>query len=132
MSTNVLSAKDIKREKHIIDATDQILGRLSTQVARLLMGKHKPYFVPYLDTGDFVIVTNASKVKVTGKKLTDKKYIRHSGYPRGLKVETFDNLLKRKPEVIIEHAVKGMLPKGSLGRQMIKKLKVFGGNDESR
>ena len=124
MSTNVLSAKDIKRQTHTIDASGQILGRLATEVATILMGKNKPEFVPYLDTGDFVIVTNASKIKVTGKKAHDKKYVRHSGYPGGLKVETFDKLLVRRPEAIIEHAVRGMLPKTKLGRVMFKKLKV--------
>lgn len=127
MSTNVLSAKDIQRQKHTIDASGKILGRLATEVATLLMGKKKPQFVPYLDTGDFVVVTNASQVKVSGKKMSQKKYVRHSGYPRGLKVETFDKLLIRKPEYIIEHAVKGMLPGSKLGRQMIKKLRVYAG-----
>lgn len=125
MSTNVLSAKDIKREKHVIDASGQILGRLATQVARLLMGKHKPNYVPYLDCGDFVVVVNASKIKVTGKKMQDKKYVRHSGYPGGLKEESLEKLLDRRPEYVIEHAVWGMMPKGKLGRQMIKKLKVY-------
>lgn len=125
MSTNVLSAKDIKREKHVIDAAGQILGRLSTQVATLLMGKHKPNYVPYLDTGDLVVVVNAAKIKVTGKKMVQKKYVRHSGYPGGLKSETFDKMIVRRPEYIIEHAVKGMIPKGKLGQQMIKKLKVY-------
>lgn len=124
MSTNILSAKSIKREKHTLDASGKILGRLATEVAKILMGKHKPNYVPYLDTGDFVTVTNASKIKVTGKKLQNKNYFRHSGYPGGLKVETLDELLKRKPEYVIEHAVKGMLPHNKLGRQMIKKLKV--------
>jgi len=124
MSTNSFSSKDIKRETHTIDASGKILGRLATEVAKLLMGKNKPSFVPYLDNGDFVVVTNASGVKVTGKKTTDKKYVRHSGYPGGLKVETYDKLLVRRPEAIIEHAVKGMLPKNRLGRAMIKKLKV--------
>ena len=91
------------------------------------MGKKKPEYVPYLDTGDFVVVTNASKVKVTGKKMKDKLYTRHSGYPGGLKTETFDKLVNRKPEYIIEHAVKGMLPHNKLGSQMVKKLKVFSG-----
>ncbi len=127
MSTNVLSIKDIKREKHVIDAQDKILGRLATEVAKFLMGKHKAQFVPYLDTGDYVTVTNASKVKVSGKKSTDKKYISHSGYPGGLKVETFDKMIVRKPEFVVEHAVKGMLPKGKLGRVMFKKLTVFKG-----
>lgn len=127
MSTNTLSAKDIKREKHIVDASGQILGRFSTEVAKLLMGKHKPQFVPYLDTGDYVVVINASKVKVTGKKATQKKYIRHSGYPGGLHQETYDKLIVRRPTQIVEHAVAGMLPKNKLGRQMIKKLTVYEG-----
>lgn len=115
------------REKHTIDASGKVLGRLATEVATLLMGKHKPNYLPYLDVGDYVIVTNASKVKVTGKKAQNKVYRRHSGYPGGLKQETFDKLLQRRPEYIIEHAVKGMLPHNKLGRQMIKKLKVFAG-----
>ena len=127
MSTNVLSVKDIKRETHTIDASGKILGRLSSEIAKLLMGKHKPEFVPYLDTGDFVVVTNASKIKVTGEKLAQKEYVRHSGYPGGRKVETLDKLLSRRPTVVIEHAVKGMLPQNKLGRQMIKKLTVFAG-----
>ena len=126
MSTNVLSAKDIKRETHTVDANGKILGRLSTGIAKLLMGKHKPDFVPYLDTGDFVVVTNAAKVKVTGKKANQKKYTRYSGYPGGLKVEVFDKLMVRRPEAILEHAVRGMLPKNKLGKAMFKKLKVYG------
>lgn len=127
MSTNVVSAKDIKRELHTIDASGKILGRLATEVATILMGKKKNKFVPFLDLGDCVVVTNASKVKVTGKKMKDKVYVRHSGYPGGLKVETFDKLIIRKPQYLIEHAVKGMLPNNRLGKQMIKKLKVFAG-----
>lgn len=129
MSTNVISAKDIKREKHVIDASGKILGRLATEVATILMGKNKAGFVPYLDTGDFVVVTHASKIKVTGKKAKDKAYVRHSGYPGGLKVETFDKMIVRRPEYIIEHAVAGMLPKNRLGRQMLKKLKVYPGEE---
>jgi large subunit ribosomal protein L13 len=127
MSTNVVSAKDIKREKHIIDAEGQILGRLATGVARTLMGKHKPQYVPYLDMGDYVVIKNASKIKLTGKKAATKKYTSHSGYPGGLKVETFDKMIIRKPEFVMEHAIKGMLPKGKLGRAMFKKLTVFAG-----
>lgn len=127
MSTNVMSAKDIRREKHVIDASGKVLGRLATDVATLLMGKNKPSFIPYLDTGDYVTVTNASKVKVSGKKAQDKVYTRHSGYPGGLKQETFDKMILRKPQYIIEHAVRGMLPHSKLGRQMVKKLKVFSG-----
>lgn len=125
MSTNVVSAKDIKREKHTIDASGKILGRLATEVATILMGKKKPAFVPYLDTGDMVVVTNASKIVVTGKKAQDKKYVRHSGYPGGLKIETFDKLILRRPEYILEHAIKGMLPGNKLGAKMFKKLKVY-------
>lgn len=127
MSTNVVSAKDIKREVHTIDASGKILGRLATEVATILMGKKKNKFVPYLDLGDSVVVTNVGKVKVSGKKMKDKVYARHSGYPGGLKVETFEKLLNRKPEYLIEHAVKGMLPNNRLGKQMIKRLKVFAG-----
>lgn len=130
MSTNSLSAKDIKREWQHIDAGGKILGRLATEVATILMGKKKPQFVPYLDTGDFVVVTNAAKIKISGKKMQTKTYTRHSGYPGGLKVETFDKLITRKPEYIIEHAVLGMLPHSKLGRQMIKKLKVFAGEEK--
>ncbi|MDO8577108.1 MAG: 50S ribosomal protein L13 [Candidatus Daviesbacteria bacterium] len=127
MSTNVISAKSIKREKHVIDASEKILGRLATEVATILMGKKKPSVVPYLDTGDFVVVTNASKIKVTGKKSKNKVYTSHSGYPGGLRQETFDKMINRRPEYVIEHAVKGMLPHNRLGSQMIKKLKVFAG-----
>ena len=130
MSTNVISAKNIKREKHIIDASGKILGRLASEVATILMGKKKPTYVPYLDTGDFVVVTNASKIKVSGKKMKDKTYTSHSGFPGGLRVETFDKMIVRRPEYIIEHAVKGMLPQSKLGRQMIKKLKVFAGEEK--
>lgn len=127
MSTNIVSAKDIKREKHTIDAKGKILGRLAGEIATLLMGKKKPGFVPYLDQGDMVVVTNAKEIKVTGKKLTDKFYARHSGYPGGLKTESLDKMLSRKPEYVIEHAVKGMLPHNKLGRAMIKKLRVYSG-----
>lgn len=127
MSTNVLSNKDIKRSWHQIDAKDQILGRLASEVATILSGKKKPQFVPYMDNGDFVVITNASKVAISGKKGEQKNYYRHSGFPGGLKTETFNHLLSRKPEEVIRHAVKGMLPKNKLGRRMIKKLHVFAG-----
>lgn len=131
MSTNSLSAKNIQRKWHLVDARDKILGRLATEIATLLMGKNKPNFVPYLDTGDFVVVTNASKVKLSGKKNQTKTYVRHSGYPGGLKTETFDKLIIRRSEYIIEHAVKGMLPANKLGKKMIKKLKVFAGEEKN-
>ena len=128
MNTNVLSVKNIKREKHIIDASGKILGRLSSEVAMLLMGKNKASYVPYLDTGDLVVVSNAAKIKVTGKKITQKIYTRHSGYPGGLKQETFAKLMEKDPRKIIEHAVSGMLPKTKLGKVMIKKLTVLKGS----
>lgn len=127
MSTNILSAKQIKRERHIIDANNKVLGRLATEIATKLRGKDKPSFVPYLDTGDFVVVTNAAKVKVTGKKNVQKKYVRHSGYPGGLRIDTFSDLQKKRPEEIIRHAVRGMIPKTKLGRQIIKKLRIYPG-----
>lgn len=125
MSTNVVSAKNIKRSWHLLDAKDEILGRLAGKAARLLMGKNKSSYVPYLDTGDYVVIINAKDVSVTGKKEEQKKYVRHSGFPGGLKEETLSKLRKRKPEDVVIHAVKGMLPKTKLGRQMIKKLHVF-------
>lgn len=129
MGTNVLMAKNIKREWHHFDANGKILGRLATEVATILMGKKKPSFVPYLDTGDYVVVTNVSKVKLTGNKMQDKTYTSHSGYPGGLKVETFEKLIIRKPVFVFEHAVAGMLPGTKLGKQMIKKLKAFPGSE---
>lgn len=128
MSTNVLSAKDIKRTWHQVDAKDQTLGRLATGIATILMGKNKANFVPYLDNGDFVVVINASQVKVTGKKVSQKKYVRHSGFPGGLRTEIFSDLQKRRPEAIIRHAVKGMIPKTKLGDKMITKLYVYEGD----
>ncbi len=125
MSTNVLSAKDIKRSWHLIDASSKALGRLASEAALILQGKNKANYVPYLDNGDFVVVTNASSVKVTGKKMQQKKYVRHSGYPGGLKVETLVSLKDRRPEEVIRHAVRGMLPKTKLGDKMIKKLYVY-------
>ncbi|MCD6407897.1 50S ribosomal protein L13 [bacterium] len=123
----VETVKKMEKEWFLIDAEGQILGRLASNIAKILMGKHKPTYTPNIDTGDYVIVVNAEKIKVTGKKLTDKIYYRHSGYLGGLKEETLMSLLSRKPEKVIELAVKGMLPKNKLGRKMIKKLKVYRG-----
>jgi large subunit ribosomal protein L13 len=117
----------LERNWYVVDATDQRLGRLATEVATILRGKNKPQYTPHLDTGDFVIVVNAEKVEVTGKKRTQKVYRRHSGRPGGMKTETFDKLQQRLPERIVEHAIKGMLPKNSLGRQLFTKLKVYAG-----
>lgn len=118
---------NIERKWYVVDATGHRLGRLASQIASILRGKNKPTFTPHLDTGDFVIVINAEKVTVTGKKRNQKLYRRNSGRPGGLKTETFSQLQARLPERIIEHAVKGMLPKNSLGRQIFTKLKVYSG-----
>ncbi len=128
MKTYSTKASEIKREWHLIDATDQVLGRLATQVARLLMGKHKPIFTRNLDTGDYVVVINADKVRVTGNKAKQKVYYRHSGYPGGLKSITYDKLMETNPTRVIEHAVKGMLPHTRLGADMMKKLRVYVGD----
>lgn len=125
MNTNKLSAKNITRSWHLVDVKDAILGRASSQIARILIGKNKPNYVTYLDMGDTVVVINAALVKVSGKKLEQKKYFRHSGYPGGLREEGLDELLLRKPEQVIIHAVKGMLPKNKLGPKMLKRLHVF-------
>ncbi|MCL5784946.1 MAG: 50S ribosomal protein L13 [Patescibacteria group bacterium] len=129
MSTNRLTASEIQRKWHLIDAKNQPLGRLASGIAQVLMGKNKPNFVPYLDTGDNVVVVNAAKVKVTGKKEQQKLYIRHSGYPGGLRTETLAQVREKKPAELITHAVKGMVPRTKLGRQMIKKLHVFSGGE---
>lgn len=129
MSTNAVSAKSIQRNWHLIDAESQTLGRLAVGVAKILMGKNKINYVPYLDMGDFVVVTNASKIQVTGKKAKDKKYYSHSGFPGGLKIQTFANMLALKPEEIIKHAIKGMLPNNKLRDKMLKKLFVFARED---
>lgn len=126
---NTLSTRisEVKREWHMIDATNKTLGRLATDVTRLLRGKHKPTFSPSLDTGDFVVVVNAAKVRVTGKKADIKIYYHHSGYPGGLKSNSLAELLQNRPTRVIEHAVKGMLPHNSLGHTQFKKLKVYAG-----
>jgi large subunit ribosomal protein L13 len=118
---------DVQRQWHVIDASDVVLGRLATHTATLLRGKHKPIFAPHVDTGDFVVIVNAGKVALTGNKLTQKIAYRHSGYPGGLKRVRYDELLATRPERAVELAVKGMLPKNTLGRQMLKKLKVYAG-----
>ncbi|MDO5018543.1 MAG: 50S ribosomal protein L13 [Lagierella massiliensis] len=123
------TAKDIQRKWYVVDATDKVLGRLASEVAAILRGKNKPIFTPNLDTGDYVIVINADKIRVTGNKNKKKIYKRHTGYPGGLRTSTFDELMERKPERAIELAVKGMLPKNKLGRQMYRKLKVYAGEN---
>ena len=128
MKTYSTKASDIKREWHIIDASDKVLGRLATQVASLLMGKHKSIYSPNLDTGDFVVVINAAKVQVTGNKMKQKLYYRHSGYPGGLKSISLEKMMQTHPTRVIEHAIKGMLPHNRLGAKMFKKLKVYAGD----
>jgi large subunit ribosomal protein L13 len=120
---------EVQRDWVLIDATDQILGRVASEAAQILKGKRKPQYTPHVDTGDFVVIVNADKIKVTGAKATDKVYSRHSGFPGGLKQETFEEAMAKHPERVIEHAVKGMLPKNTLGRAMGKKLKVYVGPD---
>ncbi len=127
VKTYLPSQASLEREWYIVDATDKRLGRLASEIAQVLRGKKKPEYTPHLDTGDFVIVINAEKVAVTGKKRTQKLYRRHSGRPGGMKTETFAKLQERIPERILEQAVKGMLPKSSLGKQLFTKLKVYAG-----
>ncbi|MFL5757769.1 MAG: 50S ribosomal protein L13 [Chloroflexota bacterium] len=120
---------DIDRRWYVVDATDETLGRLASRIARVLEGKHKPTYAPHMDTGDHVIVLNASRIAVTSNKRETKLYIRHSGYPAGLKQETLGHLLARRPEEVIRRAVKGMLPRNTLGVQMLRKLKIYAGSE---
>ncbi len=129
MKSYMAKPQDIERKWYVVDATDQPLGRVASEVAKVLRGKHKPTFTPHMDTGDFVIVVNAEKVKLTGKKWDKKMYYRHTGYPGGLKEMNYDKLRAKAPEMIIELAVKGMLPKNTLGRAQLKKLKVYAGSE---
>ena len=128
MKTYSTRESDIERQWHVVDASDQILGRMATRIASLLMGKHKPTFCRNLDTGDFVVVINADKVRITGNKAKLKTYYHHSGYPGGLKSITFEKMMQDKPTWIIEHAVKGMVPHNRLGAKMLKKLRVCTGD----
>jgi len=128
LKTYVPKMGEIEKRWYVVDASDMVLGRLATRIARVLRGKHKPSFTPHLDVGDHVIVINAAKVRLTGKKSSSKIYSHHSGYPGGLKQESFADLLQRKPERIIEIAVKGMLPHNRLGRRLFRKLKVYAGD----
>ncbi|AUH71633.1 50S ribosomal protein L13 [Legionella sainthelensi] len=129
MKTFSAKSHEVKRDWLVVDASDKVLGRLATEIARRLRGKHKAEYTPHVDTGDYIIVTNAEKVIVTGRKFTDKMYYRHTGYPGGIKSDSFEKLQARNPVRIIELAVKGMLPKNPLGREMYRKLKVYVGND---
>ena len=127
MKTYSARPADIERQWHVIDASDQTLGRLSTRIARLLMGTHKPIFTPHQDTGDFVVVINAEKVRVTGNKAKQKLYYRHSGYPGGFKSITLEKTMQNNPARVLEHAVQGMLPHTRLGNQMKKRLRIYAG-----
>ena len=129
MPTYSPKPSDIQRAWHVVDADGLVLGRLATEVARILRGKHKPIFAPHVDTGDHVIVVNAAKIVMTADKASKKLAYRHSGYPGGLKTQTYQEILDTKPEEAIRRAVRGMLPKTTLGRQMLKKLKVYAGPD---
>ena len=127
--TYFAKSTDIQPQWHTVDVDGQVLGRVSTRIATVLMGKHRPEYTPHVDCGDFVVVTNAAKVVLTGRKAEHKHRLRFSGYPGGLKAESYGSLLERRPEVVIEESVRRMLPKNRLGRQMLKKLKVYAGPD---
>lgn len=129
MKTYSAKPETVKREWFVVDAAEQTLGRLATEVASRLRGKHKPEYTPHVDTGDYIVIINAEKIQVTGNKATDKMYHRHTGYPGGLKSVSFEKLIDHKPEQVIELAVKGMLPKGALGSAMFKKMKVYAGTE---
>ncbi|MEE9905266.1 50S ribosomal protein L13 [Chlorobium sp.] len=131
LSFKTYSAKpaEVERKWYVVDAEGQVLGRMAAEIARVLRGKHKPQFTPHIDTGDFIIVTNAEKVGLSGKKVEYKSYFHHSHYPGGVKIDHVRDLLKKKPEKVIEHAVWGMLPHNNLGRQLFKKLKVYAGTE---
>ena len=127
MKTFSAKPHEVTREWFVVDATDKVLGRLATEIARRLRGKHKAIYTPHVDTGDFIVVVNVDKVKVTGKKAEDKKYFRHSGYPGGIYETNFSKMQQRFPSRVLEKAVKGMLPKGPLGYAMLKKMKCYSG-----
>ena len=127
MSTEIAKQSEVKRDWHVVDLEGQVLGRAASQIARVLRGKHKAIYSPSVDAGDFVVVVNAEKIKLSGSKLSDKMYYRHTGYPGGIRSANAETMLEKKPEEVIRKAVKGMLPKNKLGRQMLKKLKVYTG-----
>ena len=129
MKTFSAKQETVKREWFVIDATDKVLGRLSTEIARRLRGKHKPEYTPHVDTGDYIVIVNAEKITVTGNKAKGKIYYSHTGYPGGIKDITFEKLIEKAPERVLQSAVKGMLPRGPLGREMFRKLKVYVGAD---
>ena len=129
MKTIVAKTKEVTRDWYLVDAENQVLGRIATTIANVLRGKNKPTFTPSVDTGDFIVIVNAEKIALTGNKLADKMYYSHSGYPGGIKSITAGKLLDKKPEDIIKHAVKGMLPKNKLAYHMLSKLKIYSGSE---
>ncbi len=131
MATFNAKKESVERDWYVVDATDRPLGRLASEIAHRLRGKHKPEFTPHVDTGDYIVVVNAAKVGLTGQKRAQKVYYRHSGYPGGIKATSFERLIAEHPERAIENAVKGMLPKGPLGRAMFRKLRVYAGSEHS-
>lgn len=131
MTTVSAKPAEVRRSWYLVDATDKTLGRLSTEIARRLRGKHKPEYTPHVDTGDYIVVVNAEKIRVTGNKLSDKMYHHHTGYIGNMKSINLEKLLQKAPERVIQHAVKGMMPKNPLGRAMFKKLRVFAGPEHT-
>ena len=131
MGTFTAKPETVVQDWYLVDATDKVLGRLATEIATRLRGKHKPEYTPHVDTGDHIVIVNAAKIRVTGDKINQKKYYRHSGYPGGIKETVLSDELENNPERVIERAVKGMLPKNSLGRTMFRKLRVYAGPDHS-
>ncbi len=131
MKSFIAKPKEVERKWYVIDAKDKTLGRMATEAASILRGKKKPTYTPHVDCGDYVIIINADKVHVTGKKRKEKIYKRHTGYPGGLREMTFEQLMEKHPTEVVRHAIKGMLPKGKLGRQMFKKLKVYAGPEHN-
>ena len=131
MGTFTAKPETVVQDWYLVDATDKVLGRLATQIAIRLRGKHKPEYTPHVDTGDHIIIVNAAKIRVTGDKMNQKKYYRHTGYPGGIKETVLSDELENNPERVIERAVKGMLPKNSLGRTMFRKLRVYAGPDHT-
>ena len=131
MKTYMAKGETVERKWYVVDATDMVLGRLSSQVAAILRGKNKPIFTPHVDTGDHVIIVNAAKVRMTGKKLTDKKYRHHTGYPGGLREVSYGELLEKKPEFAVYESIRRMMPTGPLGRQMLKKVRIYAGPEHN-
>jgi len=129
MKTYTAKTAEVQRNWYIVDATDKVLGRLASEIAHRLKGKHKPEYTPHIDTGDFIIVINAEKVRVTGQKTSDKIYYHHTNYPGGIKESSFEKMMQRDPVRPLEMAIKGMLPKNPIGREMFRKLKVYAGNE---